>query len=75
VEFKTGLCLSTKNYELSCVRYVILKNGPLALIFVHVSKTDPYILHMLYRNSVCWQQIKYFFLSVNLLLREVRFTS
>jgi len=46
----------------------------LAPIFVHVqSKRDPYSLDMLYRNFICWNQVKFFILSGILLLRESLF--
>jgi len=33
----------------------------------------PYILHMPYRNFICWKQVKFFILSGTLLLRETPF--
>ena len=36
-------------------------------------KKGPYILHMLYRNFICWHHSKFFIFSENLLLRESTF--
>jgi len=59
---------------ISCVQYVVWKMGPWPLyLFKSYQNRSSYILLWLYRIFICWNEVKFFIFSGNLLLRESPF--